>query len=70
MPLNPFLSGRSTVERAEMLRLEHGEDAATAALARALAARASDNAVMYCRWREVERLCALPEAAAQGAALH
>jgi hypothetical protein len=69
MTAMPFLSGRSTVEQAETLLRDHGEDAPLAALARAMAARASDNAVMYCRWREVERLCALPVSAV-GAAVH
>jgi hypothetical protein len=56
----PFLSGRALVARAETLQRDHGRGAATAARAHAMAARANDNAVMYCRWRDVERLCALP----------
>jgi hypothetical protein len=70
MPPMPFLSGRSAVERAETLLRDHGEDAASAALARAMAARARDNAIMYCRWREVERLCALPQTVPLHAAIH
>lgn len=70
MSPTPFLSGRATFERAEALLLEHGDDAATAALGRALAAQACDNAVMYCRWREVERLCALPKQMARGQSLN
>ncbi len=57
---SPFLSGRSTVTSAETLLRDHGGGAAMAARAQAMAARANDNAVMYCRWRDVERLCVLP----------
>jgi hypothetical protein len=66
----PFLSGRATVASAETLLRDHGDGAATAALARAMAARANDNAVMYCRWRDVERLCALPLDRAEDQPLH
>jgi hypothetical protein len=65
-----FLSGRSSVERAEALMRDFGDDAALAALTRALDARARDNAADYCRWREVERLCALPAAANENSRLH
>jgi hypothetical protein len=70
MPALPFLSGRSVVERAEMLLHEHGADAARAALAHAFAARARDNAVSYSQWREVERLCTLPQQAETSSTLH
>lgn len=66
----PFLSGRVSVATAEALLADHGSGAATAALARAMAARANDNAVMYCRWREVERLCALRTERAADEGLH
>jgi hypothetical protein len=49
---------------------EHGGAAATAALARAMAARAQDNAVHYCQWRDVERLCALPTVPGDGLSVH
>ena len=66
----PFLSGRSSVERAETLLRDHGRGAATAAKAQAMAARANDNAVMYCHWRDVERLCALSSDPKDGERLH
>jgi hypothetical protein len=66
----PFLSGRSTVERAETLLRDHGRGAVTAAKARAMAARANDNAVHYCDWRDVERLCALPTEPSDGERVH
>lgn len=65
-----FLSGRDVVRQAERLRRSHGREAAGAALAEAQAARARDNAVHYCRWRDVERLCALPEQRLGDEALH
>lgn len=70
MSLTPILSGRASVERAESLLREHGGAAATAALARAMAARAQDNAVHYCQWRDVERLCALPTVPGDGLSVH
>lgn len=70
MPPVLFLSGRSIVDRAEILQRDHGSGAATAARVRALAARANDNAVMFCQWRDVERLCGLPVACPPEAKLH
>jgi hypothetical protein len=67
---SPFLSGRSGVERAEALQRDFGDDAAIAALTRALDARARDNAAEYCHWREVERLCALPVAVSDQQRVH
>lgn len=56
---HPFLSGRFAVEQAEAMVREHGDDAGLAAAMRVQMYRGRDNAVMFCRWREVERLVAL-----------
>ncbi len=66
----PILSGRFAVEHAERLQARYGDAAATAAVQKAGAARGQDNAVMYCRWREVERLCRLPDRLPEGATLN
>ena len=64
-----FLSGRFAIEQADALNAEHGADALHAAVLRSGHYRAQDNAVMYCRWREVERLMRLG-APLPGALLH
>ncbi len=58
-----FLGGRFVVEQCEALQREHGVDAAMAAALRVAHSRAQDNAVMFSRWREVERLLALSDTA-------
>lgn len=55
-PPYPFMSGRRLVEAAQELAAEFGEDAPLAATMRARESRARDNALSFCRWREVERL--------------
>ena len=68
-PATPFLSGRFAIEQAEALGREFGADAALAAAARAHHYRSLDNAILYARWREVERLVQLP-VAMSGACRH
>ena len=53
---SPILSGRKTVEAAQALCREFGDDAGMAAALRAAQSRARDNAISFCHWREVERL--------------
>jgi len=66
----PLLGGRAVVDAAAELARCHGADAAMAASLRAAQSRARDNAVHFCRWREVERLVGWMQGDGSGATLH
>ncbi len=66
----PFLSGARVVVEAEALAREFGQEAALAAALRAAQSRARENAVQFCRWREVERLVGWMAAPDEGATRH
>ena len=65
-----FIDGRRIFALTLALEAEHGEDAAMAAVARAARSRSCDNAVMFTRWREAERLMCLPLTPEEGQRLH
>ncbi len=61
----PFVADRESVADANALIASFGDDAGFEAAARADASRERGNVVMFCRWRQIERLIvllALPEA--------
>ncbi len=67
---HPFLAGSAALSDAAQLQREFGDDAGQAAQLRAAHARARDNALRYCHWREVERMLAWLDAPAGGATRH
>lgn len=52
----PFLSDRASVDEANALICQHGEEAGFAAAARAEHFRVLGNHVHFARWRQIERL--------------
>lgn len=52
----PYVADRQTVAEADALIAAFGPDAGDEAAARADASRERGNVVMFCRWRQVERL--------------
>ena len=52
----PFLADRTTVDEAQALICQHGEEAGFAAAARAEQYRVLGNHVHFARWRQIERL--------------
>ncbi|HZG32153.1 hypothetical protein EAO27_11620 [Sphingopyxis sp. YF1] len=52
----PFLADRGTVDDADRLIREHGDEAGFAAAARAEQFRALGNHIHFARWRQIERL--------------
>jgi len=55
----PFVADRQSVAEANALIASHGDDAGFEAAARADASRDRGNVVMFCRWRQIERLIVL-----------
>ena len=51
-----FIAGRESVDDAQQLMREFGEEAALQAAVRAESSRAAENILRFCHWRQVERL--------------
>ncbi len=51
-----FISGRNSVDDAQNLIREFGEEAALQAAVRAEKSREAENIIKFCHWRQVERL--------------
>lgn len=51
-----FIAGRNSVDDAEKLIREFGEEAALQAAVRAEKSREAENILKFCHWRQVERL--------------
>lgn len=65
MQMTPYVADRQSVVEADALIAAFGDDAGFEAAARADASRERGNVVMFCRWRQIERLIILlsvPEA--------
>jgi hypothetical protein len=52
----PFLADRATVDDADAMICQHGEEAGFAAAARAEQYRVLGNHIHFARWRQIERL--------------
>jgi hypothetical protein len=64
-PMMPYVADRQSVAEADALIAAFGDDAGYEAAARADASRERGNVVMFCRWRQIERLIvvmSIPEA--------
>jgi hypothetical protein len=55
----PYVADRQSVAEADALIAAFGDDAGYEAAARADASRERGNVVMFCRWRQIERLIVL-----------
>ncbi len=55
----PYVADRQSVADADALIAAFGDDAGYEAAARADASRERGNVVMFCRWRQIERLIVL-----------
>ncbi len=55
----PFVADRQSVTEAHALIARFGDDAGFEAAARADASRERGNVIMFCRWRQIERLIVL-----------
>ena len=51
-----FISGRGSVDDAQQLMREFGQEAALQAAFRAEKCRGAENILKFCHWRQVERL--------------
>jgi hypothetical protein len=58
-PMMPYVADRQSVAEADALIAAFGDDAGFEAAARADASRERGNVVMFCRWRQIERLIVL-----------
>lgn len=52
----PFVADRASIADAEALLSQFGDDAAFEAAARADKSRDRGNVILYCRWRQIERM--------------
>lgn len=52
----PFVVDRASVADAQALLAQFGDDAAFEAAARADKSRDRGNVILYCRWRQIERM--------------
>jgi hypothetical protein len=58
LPHFPFVADRSSIADAQTLMAQFGDDAAFEAAARADLSRGRGNVILYCRWRQIERVIA------------
>jgi hypothetical protein len=58
LPRFPFVADRASVTDAQALMTQFGDDAAFEAGARADRSRDRGNVILYCRWRQIERMIA------------
>jgi hypothetical protein len=52
----PYVADRSAVADAQALMTQFGDDAGFEAAARADRSRDRGNVILYCRWRQIERM--------------
>lgn len=52
----PFVADRASIADAQALLSQFGDDAAFEAAARADKSRDRGNVILYCRWRQIERM--------------
>jgi hypothetical protein len=52
----PFVADRASITDAQSLLTQFGDDAAFEAAARADKSRDRGNVILYCRWRQIERM--------------
>lgn len=52
----PFVADRASVADAQLLIRDYGDDAAFEAAERADRSRDCGNIILYCRWRQIERM--------------
>jgi len=55
----PFVADRQSVIEADALIADYGNQAADEAANRAADSRERGNVLMFCRWRQIERLIAM-----------
>jgi hypothetical protein len=58
LPNFPFVADRASIDDAHALMTQFGDDAAFEAGARADRSRDRGNVILYCRWRQIERMIA------------
>ena len=54
----PFIRSRAALRDADLLILNHGDDAGFEAAIRAEHSRDAGNVVKFCHWRQIERVIA------------
>jgi hypothetical protein len=52
----PFVADRASISDAQALLKQFGDDAAFEAAERADKSRDRGNVILYCRWRQIERM--------------
>jgi hypothetical protein len=52
----PFVADRASISDAQALLAQFGDDAAFEAAERADKSRDRGNVILYCRWRQIERM--------------
>jgi hypothetical protein len=69
-PMMPYVADRQSVAEADALIAAFGDDAGYEAAARADASRERGNVVMFCRWRQIERLIVVLSVGEASGTLH
>jgi hypothetical protein len=70
LPNFPFVADRASIADAQALMKQFGDDAAFEAGARADSSRDRGNVILYCRWRQIERMIAALALAEPAGTIH